>query len=360
MVALTETQAQVREMARELAGQTLAPGLVVRDRAAVFPLDELRSLAQHGLMGVNVGADHGGLAAGVVAYSLAVTEIAAVDPGVAVTLCVNNMVAEVIETFGTAAQRAHFLPRMMSGEVNSGSFCLSEAGAGSDPQAMKTRAVRDEAGWIVNGTKAWITSGAYAGAYVLWAKTGDEITAFLFDPARPGIAVGKAEEKMGQHASNTVSLAFDDVRLAPEELLGELGGGFRIAMMALDGGRVGIASLALGIARSALEFVDDHALRAQYEAARLLTLRAAWLKEHGAERFSREASMAKMYASELASRSCDAAMRQVGVAAFAHDHPVARLLRDARVTRIYEGTNEIQRIVIAREVLRHGVFGSSV
>lgn len=349
-----------QQLAKSIAAEVLAPAVTQNDRDARFPLAELAALAKAGLMGVNVSPEYGGLGAGVVAYSLAVTEVAAVDPAVAVTMCVNNMVAEVIEMFGNSAHHAHYLPRMTSGEINSGSFCLSEAGAGSDPQGMNTRAVPTETGWRINGTKAWITSGAHAGAFVVWAKTDDRISAFLMDPSSRGVSAGKPEEKMGQHASNTVSLAFDDVDVPADGVLGQIGDGFKIAMVALDGGRIGIASQSLGIARAALEYVNDPTLAAEFEAARLLTLRAAWLKETKAPRFSREASMAKMYASELAARACDAAMRHVGPASFAHDHPLAKLFRDARVTRIYEGTNEIQRIVIARDVLRHGVIGSSL
>ncbi len=359
-MAITADQQRVQETARTIAREVLRPAVVRNDRAATFPLDELRALAEAGLMGVNVSPQFGGLGAGVVSYSLAVTEVAAVDPAVAVTMCVNNMVAEIIELFGSPSQHADFLPRMTAGQINSGSFCLSEAGAGSDPQGMGTRAVSSDQGWVINGTKAWITSGAHAGAFVVWAKTDEKISAFLVDPATAGISHGKAEEKMGQHASNTVTLAFDNVVVDHDAVLGAPGDGFKIAMVALDGGRIGIASQSLGIARAALEYVDDPSLRAQFEAARLLTLRAAWLKETNAPRFTREASMAKMYASELAARACEAAMRHVGVDAFAQDHPLAKLLRDARVTRIYEGTNEIQRIVIARDVLRHGVLGSSV
>lgn len=352
---LTQPQHDILERARACAAEVLSPVVVANDRAAKFPLDELKALADAGLMGVNVSQDHGGLGAGVVAYSLAVTEVAAVDPAVAVTMCVNNMVAEVIERFGNDRHHDEFLRPLVAGEFNSGSFCLSEAGAGSDPQGMLTRATEAADGWRVTGSKAWITSGAFARPFVVWAKTDDRITTFLIDSQTPGVTPGKPEEKMGQHASNTCSIAFDDVAAPADSILGELGGGFRIAMVALDGGRIGIASQSLGIARAALQYVDDEDLAAEFEAARLLTLRAAWLKETRGTNFSREASMAKMYASEVAGRACDAALRAVGPAAYEHDHPVAKLHRDARVTRIYEGTNEIQRVVIGRDLLRHGV-----
>jgi alkylation response protein AidB-like acyl-CoA dehydrogenase len=363
---LTPPQTRALETAREVANE-LAPGAGDRDALGEFPLAELARLADAGLMGVNVAANLGGMDAGVVAYSLAVTEIAAVDPAIAVTMCVNNMVAEVIAAFATESRKEELVPKLQSGVFNSGSFCLSEPGAGSDPQGMTTRATRSDGGWRISGSKAWITSGAHAGIYVVWAKTDDRISAFLVDPTSEGVSWGKPEEKMGQHASNTVAVSFDDVVVPEDNLLGDVGQGFKIAMMALDGGRIGIASQSLGIARGALEHAGDAMsperygeLRAEYDAARLLALRAAWLKDTGEHRFTREASMAKMYASELATRACDAAMDALGVEGFGAPNPVERLRRDARVTRIYEGTNEIQRIVIAREVLRHGVFGSTI
>ena len=363
-----QRQLAVRDDARDIAGEYLAPHASERDADHAFPLDDLRRLAEAGLMGVNVSQTFGGREAGVIAYSLAVTEVSAADPAVAVTMCVNNMVAEVLEAFADDAVKADHIPRMTSGEINSGSFCLSEAGAGSDPQGMKTRATPVDGGWRISGSKAWITSGAHAGVYVVWAKTDERISAFLVDPTTEGVSWGKPEDKMGQHASNTVSVSFDDVFVPEDALLGELGEGFKIAMMALDGGRIGIASQALGIARAALAFADEASLdpmrratlEAEYEAARLLTLRAAWLKERGGMRFTREASMAKMRASELATTVCTELMCAVGPDAFESGHPLDKLRRDARVTRIYEGTNEIQRIVIAREVLRHGVFGSTI
>lgn len=363
-----ERQVSARDAARRIASEHLEPNAAAHHAAHRFPLDDLKRLANAGLMGVNVNPDFGGLGAGVVAYSLAVTEVAAADPAVAVTMCVNNMVAEVLEAFASADQCARYIPRMTSGAINSGSFCLSEPGAGSDPQSMTTRATKVDGGWQISGSKAWITSGAHAGVYVVWAKTDERISAFLVAPTADGVSWGKPEEKMGQHASNTVSVAFDDVVIEDDALLGDLGDGFRIAMMALDGGRIGIASQALGIARAALSYAADAKmspqrrgmLEAEYEAARLLTLRAAWLKEQKTHRFTREASMAKLTASELASKVCTEVMRAVGPDAFEAGHPLEKLRSDARVTRIYEGTSEIQRIVIAREVLRHGVFGSTI
>ncbi|RAL23537.1 acyl-CoA dehydrogenase [Lujinxingia litoralis] len=370
---LNPTQVDVQRRARQIAREHLAPRAIARDAAGEFPLDDLRRLADAGLMGVNINRELGGLQAGVVAYSLAVQAIAKADPAVAVTMAVNNMVGEVLSYFGTPSQTSTLVPKMTSGEFSSGSFCLSEPGSGSDAAGMLTRATRTTEGWRLSGTKAWITSGAYAGVFLVWAQTsvdGDDqgISLFIVDSRLPGITVGQPEDKMGQHASNTVSLAFDDVLIGPDALLGELGKGFRIAMMALDGGRIGIASQSIGIADGALEWATKAGLdrsarcadalemmHARVEAARQLTLRAAWLKESASTNFSRQASMAKLMASEVANEVARQCVALVGPEAAAYDHPLAKLLRDARVTRIYEGTSEIQRVVIARDLIRHGV-----
>lgn len=379
---INETQRLVRDTARRFTDTELRPRAAERDVTEAFPADELRQMAQLGLMGVNIGAEYGGSEAGVVAYSLAVTEVARADASVAVTMAVNNMVGEVIEAFGTDAQKAEHIPKLTSGEYAAGSFCLSEAGAGSDPGSMRTRAVRTEQGWRINGTKAWITSGEYAGVFVVWARTEiddgeDRISAFLVDPDADGISAGKPEEKMGQRGSNTVTLTFEDVDIPEDALLGELGDGFKIAMIALDGGRIGVGSLALGLGREALSLALDYSgereqfgkpisrfqaiqfklaeMGTELDAARLLTLRAAWLKEQSGPRFTRQASMAKMYATEAAWRACDEAVQIFGGYGYVKEYAVERLLRDVRVTRIYEGTNEIQRVVIARDLIANGL-----
>ncbi|MBA2661809.1 MAG: acyl-CoA dehydrogenase family protein [Bradymonadaceae bacterium] len=378
-ITLNETQSLVQETARKFAGADLRPQAASRDESAEFPLESLAKMAGLGLMGVNIGGEYGGAEAGVVAYSLAVIEIAQGDPAVAVTMAVNNMVSEVIQQFGTSAQRERYIPRLTGGEYSSGSFCLSEPGSGSDAASMRTRAEKTSDGWSLSGAKAWVTSGAYAGVLLVWAKTRntaglDEISLFCVDPKADGVAIGKPEKKMGQHASNTVSIAFDKVELSDDALLGEPGQGFKIAMMALDGGRIGIASQAIGIGLEAFNQARAYAVeRRQFgkriadfqaiqfkladiatelEAARLLTMRAAWLKEQASRPFSREASMAKLYASEAACRACDQAIQILGGYGYTREYPVEKLFRDVRVTRIYEGTNEIQRIVIARDLIR--------
>jgi alkylation response protein AidB-like acyl-CoA dehydrogenase len=373
-----ETQEMVAATARRFADERLRPTAQHRDETGQFPLDLMVEAARLGLIGINVDSAYGGSEAGVVAYSLAITEVARGDASVAVTMSVNNMVCEVLAQFGSPAQRARYIPALTSGESPAGSFCLSEPGSGSDAQAMRTRAERTANGWTLSGNKAWITSGSYASVFLVWAKTRmesgeDRISAFVVDPKTPGIHIGKPERKMGQHGSNTVPVAFDHVEIAADSVLGELGQGFKVAMVALDGGRIGIASLALGLAQEALSVAAKYAAeRVQFgkplsemqatqfkiadmatkiEAARLLTLRAAWLKEQGRP-FTREASMAKLFSTEMASQVTDEAVQILGGYGYTKDYPAERLMRDARVTRIYEGTSEIQRIVIARDVLR--------
>lgn len=383
---LNETQKLVRDTARRFATTELRPHAAERDRTEEFPAAALKKMAELGLMGVNISADFGGSEAGVIAYSLAITEIARADAAVGVTMAVTNMVGEVIEKFGNKAQKQEFIPKLTSGASKAGAFCLSEAGAGSDPAGMRTRATKTDAGWVLNGSKAWITSGEFAGAYIVWARTempgGDEkLSAFLLDPAaHDGISCGKPEEKMGQRGSNTVSLTFEDVQIAEDALLGNLGDGFKIAMVALDGGRIGVGSLALGLGTEALSLALDYSkereqfgqaigrfqgiqfkladMATELDAARLLCLRAAWMKNQAAQngaRFTRQASMAKLFSTEAAWRACDESLQVFGGYGYTKEYAVERLLRDVRVTRIYEGTNEIQRVVIARDLGRNGL-----
>lgn len=325
-----------------------------------FPLDALQKMAGLGLMGVNVRHEFGGLGAGVVAYSAAVQKIAWGDPAVAVTMCVNNMVAEVLQEFGNARHKA-FIPSLLGGSESSGSFCLSEAGSGSDAAGMQTNARSVDGGFVLNGSKAWITSGEYAGAYLVWAQVDNggkkSITVFYVDRGTPGVSFGRPEQKMGQHASNTVVVSFDDVFVPEDAVLGNLGEGFKVAMMALDGGRIGIASQSVGIADAMISEAESYGIeagdswRGRVEAARMLVWKAAFLKERG-QAFTYEASMAKLYASETACALGDEMIQRVGVQAAFADTLLAKLIRDARVTRIYEGTSEVQKIVIARELDR--------
>ncbi|MBK9029961.1 MAG: acyl-CoA dehydrogenase family protein [Myxococcales bacterium] len=373
----TEEQRLIQRTAREFAERRLAPGAAARDRDGTFPLAELRELGQLGLLGVNVPEALGGAAAGTIAYVLALQELARVDASVAVAVSVTNMVAELIAAVGTPAQRQAYVPGVVSGASVCGAFALSEPQAGSDPSAMRTVAERVDGGYRLRGTKQWITSGDHAGVLVVWAMTDlsaghKGITAFLVRGGAPGLVVGRLEDKMGLHGSSTAQLVLDGVEVSDADVLGGVGGGFRLAMMALDGGRIGIASQAVGIARGALEAACRYAgEREQFgvtlwkhqaignmladaatwlDAAHLLILRAASAKEAGLP-FSDHAAMAKLYATEQAGKICDIALQVHGGYGYTTDFPVERAYRDVRVTRIYEGTSEIQRLVIARGLL---------
>jgi len=374
----TEEQRLVQRTARDFAERALAPRAAARDASCEFPEAELGELGRLGLLGINVPEELGGAAAGPVAYSLAMQELAHGDPSVAVAVSVTNMVAELIATNGDAALARAWVPRLASGELVCGAFALSEPEAGSDPAAMRTTATRTAGGWRLSGTKQWITSGDRAGAMVVWAVTepgaGHKgITAFVVDGKAPGLTVSRLEDKLGIRGSSTAQLVLDGVELGDDAILGAPGRGFALAMMALDGGRIGIASQAVGIARGALAaairyagerrtfgepILKHQAIAAMLadaatwlDAAALMTLRAAQSKQERRP-FSQQAAMAKLFASEHAWKICDIALQVHGGYGYVRDFPVERALRDVRVTRIYEGTSEIQRLVIARNLLR--------
>ena len=374
---LSETQLLIRDTARKFAREVVAPKARQTDREEIFPAEAYRQMGELGLLGVNVPAEYGGAAAGVVSYALAVIELAAACASTSVGMCVTNMCAELICQFGTDAQKKRFVPKLCSGEAIAGAFALSEAHAGSDPGAGNTNAVKKGDRWVINGSKQWITSGAYAGVMVVWARTSNAgnkgLSCFLVEQGTPGLTIGKPEDKMGLRGSNTVPLVFENMEVSEDQLLGREGDGFKLAMVALDGGRVGIASQACGVGRAAIEasvryakdrhafgqpIGDFQALRfmladmtTQQQTAELLTFRAASMKEKK-QPFTREASMAKLYASEMSNRVCDHAVQIHGGYGYIDEFPVERYLRDARVQTIYEGTSEIQRIVIAREVIK--------
>lgn len=387
----TPEQRLIADTARQFAEQHLVKKAAQRDRDGEFPAAELAKLAELGLLGVNVPEALGGAQAGVVAYSLALSEIAAADASVSVAMAVTNMVAEIICAFGSEEQKQTWVPRLCSGEAVAGAFALSEAQSGSDASSLRTKAEKIPGGYRLSGSKLWITSGDRAGVLVVWARTdgegpqqaapaiktgrkgADGISAFLIPHDTPGFAAGRPEHKLGLRGSTTVPLTFDGCEVPDGALLGSLGEGFKIAMTALDGGRIGIASQAVGVARAALRAATDYAKErkqfgqaianfqaignmladgaVQLEAARLLTLRAALYKESGVP-FSRAAAMAKLYASEMSGRVCDMALQVHGGYGYTQEFPVERYLRDARVQRIYEGTSEVQRLVIARSVLK--------
>ena len=374
---LTETQRLIRDAARSFAAERVAPGARQRDRERRFPADLYREMGPLGLLGVSVAEDLGGAGAGAVAYSLALTEIAAACASTAVGMAVTNMVAEMIAREGTPEQRRRFVPRLVSGEAVAGAFSMSEPHSGSDAAALRTTGVRKGDRWILNGSKQWVTSGGYAGVIVLVARTAVDgthgLSCFLLESGTPGLVPGRPEDKMGLRASNTVPLALENCEVPAENLLGKEGEGFKIALRALDGGRIGIASQALGVARAALEasvryaqdrrafgspIADFQAIRwhlanmqTELDAATLLTLRAGSRKEKGLP-FTKDAAMAKLFATEMAQRACDKAVQIHGGYGYIDEFPVERYLRDARVQTIYEGTSEIQRFVIAREIIK--------
>ncbi len=373
----TETQQLIRQTARDFAVKALEPQAAERERQGEFPFELLKQMAELGLMGVNVPEKRGGVEAGVVAYSLAMMEIARGCGSTAVTMAVTNMVAEIICKFGSEEQIQAHVPKITSGEYAAGAFALTEPGCGSDAASLRTTAKRTSDGWVVNGTKQFITSGEHAGVSVMWARTGGPgaggVSAFLVPKDTPGLKIGPEEKKMGLRASNTVSLIFEDAVLPADALLGEEGRGFPIAMVALDGGRIGVSSQAIGIGQAALDAAVEYAQERQsfgkpisghqaiqwmladsateLEAARLLTLQAAEMKQRGVP-FTKQASMAKLFSTEAANRVCARAFQIHGGYGYIEDYPVERFLRDARVTTIYEGTSEIQRLVIARMLLR--------
>ncbi len=373
---LTETQKLIQQTAREFAERELAPQASEREREARFPSIELGMMAKLGLMGVNVAEKWGGAESGAVAYALAMMEISKGCASTGVTMAVTNMVAEIICEFGTDEQKKCHVTKLTNGEYLAGAFALTEPGCGSDAARLKTKAHRTAQGWVLNGAKQFITSGAHAGVTVVWARTSDDgpkgISAFLVPKDTQGVHVSKPEKKMGLLASNTVSLTFEQAVLPDDALLGELNQGFAIAMRALDGGRIGIASQSVGIAKAALNQAIQYAKQrvafgntlskhqavqwmiadsaTEIDAAKLLTLRSAVLKEQG-KRYTLEASMAKLYASETANRVCARAFQIHGGYGYIKEYPIERYVRDARVTTIYEGTSEIQRLVIARLLL---------
>lgn len=380
-LALTEEQAMIQDMARKFADTELAP--VAADLDASNDQDlfqkNLAKLAELGFMGLNIKAEYGGVEAGTVAFSLAITELARACAATAVTTSVTNMVAEVIQAVGNETQKQYYLPKICSGEYKAGGFCLTEAGAGSDPAAMITTAVKEGDDYILNGCKIFITSGTLAGVFVVWAVTDTEapkgkgISCFLVEANTAGITIGKCEEKMGQKASPTTEVIFNHCRIPASALLGEENKGFAIAVGELAGGRIGIGSLALGIGLEAMDYARQFITeRRQFgqaianfqgiqwklaerytelEAARLLLMQAADFKDCG-QPFATAASMAKLFASEKANKACYDALQMLGGAGYIKEYPLERFARDVRITTIYEGTSEIQKIIIARDLLK--------
>jgi alkylation response protein AidB-like acyl-CoA dehydrogenase len=380
-LSLTQDQAMIKDMAAKFAQTELAPVAEKLDQQGdreLF-LTNLQKLADLGFMGLNVSAQYGGTEAGTIVFSLAMIEISRACASTAVTMSVTNMVGEVIESVASEEQKQKYLPKLCSGEYAAGGFCLTESGAGSDPSGMKTKAVLEGDEWIINGAKQYITSAEYAGVFVLWAvtdpeaKRGKGISCFLVEANAPGLIISPAEKKMGQHASATNEVVFDNCRLPKDALMGTLNQGFKVAVSELAGGRIGIGSLSLGIGLAAIDFARNYVNeREQFgqkisnfqgvqwmladaytdlEASRLLLMNAADKKDKG-QPFGKEASMAKVFASEKANQVCYTALQLMGGAGYIKDYPLERYARDVRVASIYEGTSEIQRVIIARDLLQ--------
>jgi len=373
---LNEAQQQIRDMARDFARERLSPGAAARDRESRFPKDELKEMGELGFLGMLVSEDYGGSETGAVAYALALEEIAAGDGACSTIMSVHNSVGCVpILKFGTAEQKQRFLPKLASGEWIGG-FALTEPQAGSDASNLKTKARRDGDRYIIDGAKQFITSGKNGDVVIVFAVTDPAagkkgITAFIVPTDTPGYEVIRVEEKLGLHSSDTCQIAFTDMAVPTELRLGEEGQGYRIALANLEGGRIGIAAQAVGMAQAAFEAARDYArerkafgqaiiehqavafrladMATRITAARQLVLHAAALKEAGEPCLS-EASMAKLFASEMAERVCSDAIQIHGGYGYMADYPVERIYRDVRICQIYEGTSDVQRMVIARNL----------
>jgi alkylation response protein AidB-like acyl-CoA dehydrogenase len=371
---LNESQQQIKDMARAFAHDRLSPGAAERDRESRFPAKELREMGELGFLGMLVDEDYGGSDVGAVAYAVALEEIAAADGSCSTIMSVHNSVGCVpILKFGTEEQRNRFLPKLSSGEWIGG-FALTEPHAGSDASNLRTRAIRDGDDYVINGAKQFITSGKNGDVIIVFAVTDPQagkkgISAFIVPTNTPGYEVIRVEEKLGLHSSDTCQLAFTDMRVPASLRLGGEGEGYRIALANLEGGRIGIAAQAVGMARAAFEAAKDYSsqrkafgkaisehqavafrladMAVQIEAARQLVLHAAALKEAGEPCLS-QASMAKLFASEMAERVCSDAIQIHGGYGYMADYPVERIYRDVRICQIYEGTSDVQRMVIAR------------
>jgi acyl-CoA dehydrogenase len=371
----TEEQEMMRKMVRDFAQSEIAP-FVEKMEEGEFPTEILKKMGELGLMGIPVPEEYGGSEMDFISYIIAIHEISKVSATVGVILSVHTSVGtNPILYFGTEEQKGKYVPKLAAGEYL-GAFCLTEPSAGSDAASLKTRAVKKDDHYVLNGSKVFITNGGEADVYIVFASTNPEagpkgVSAFIVDKDTPGFIVGKDEHKMGLYGSRTVQLTFEDMKVPAENLLGQEGEGFKIAMSNLDSGRIGIAAQALGIAEAALEAATDYAKeRVQFgkpiaaqqgvgfkladmatsvEAAKLLIYRAAQLRSEG-QKCGIEASMAKLFASRAAVEVTTEAIQVFGGYGYTKDYPVERYFRDAKVTEIYEGTSEIQKIVISKQL----------
>ena len=378
MFELTEEQKMVRDAAREFAQTELKPGVIDRDENQLFPAEQVKKLAELGFLGMMVDPQYNGSGLDTVSYVLVMEELSKIDASTSVVVSVNNsLVCYGLQAFGTEQQKEKYLKPLAAGEII-GAFCLSEPEAGSDASSQRTTAVDKGDHYLLNGTKNWITNGNTASVYLVIAQTHPElgpkgINAFIVEKGMSGFTIGPKENKMGIRGSDTHSLHFNNTKVPKENRIGEDGFGFKFAMKTLEGGRIGIAAQALGIASGAYELALKYAkeraafgkpisnlqaisfkladMSMEIEAARLLCLKAAWLKDCG-QPYGQASSMAKLKASEVAMKVTVEAVQIHGGYGYVKEYHVERLMRDAKITQIYEGTSEIQRLVIAREILK--------
>lgn len=386
---LKEEHLAVQEAAREFAQKELKPGVIERDKNMTFPKEQVQRMAELGFLGMMVDPQYGGGGMDTLSYVLAMEEISKVDNSCSVLMSVNNsLVCWGIETYGTEEQKAKYLPKLAGGEWI-GSFCLSEPEAGSDATSQRTTAIDKGDHYILNGTKNWITNGSSSQIHIVMAQSDPEkghkgINALIVETDWDGVNIGAKEDKLGIRSSDTHTIMYNDVKVPKENRIGEDGFGFSFAMKTLAGGRIGIAAQALGIAGGAYELalayskereafgkpISKHQaiafklaeMATEIEAARLMVYRSAWLKDQGMD-YNTASAMAKLYASEVAMKQTVEAVQIHGGYGFVKEYHVERLMRDAKITQIYEGTSEVQRIVISRNILKGQlylpVFGSS-
>ena len=375
---LTEEHVMIRDAAKDFAKTELLPGVIERDENQTFPAEQIKKLGELGFMGMMVDPKYGGAGMDTISYVLAMEELSKVDASASVIVSVNNsLVCWGLEKYGTEEQKQKYLVPLAKGEII-GAFCLSEPEAGSDATSQQTTAVDMGDHYLLNGTKNWITNGNTASVYLVIAQTNPDkghrgINALIVEKDMPGFEVGLKENKLGIRGSDTHSLLFNDVKVPKENRIGDDGFGFKFAMSTLSGGRIGIASQALGIASGAYELsleyskqrkafgkaISEHQaiafkladMATEIEAARLLCLKSAWLKDNKMN-FDKESAMAKVFASEVAMKTTTEAVQIHGGYGFVKEYHVERLMRDAKITQIYEGTSEIQRIVISRSILK--------
>ena len=380
--SLNEEQLAVRDAARDFAQRVLKPGVIERDTHMTYPTDEIRQMGELGFMGMMVDPKYGGGGMDSLSYVIALEEISKVDNSASVIMSVNNsLVCWAIEHYGTEAQKDKYLPKLASGEWI-GSFCLSEPEAGSDATMQRTTAEDKGDHYLLNGTKNWITNGGTSALHLVMAQTNAEaghrgINCLIVEADQAGVQVGAKEDKLGIRSSDTHTIMYTDVKVAKENRLGDDGQGFKIAMQTLSGGRIGIAAQALGIAGGAYELSVDYAkereafgkpiarhqaiafklaeMATEIETAKMLVYRAAWLKDAGMD-YGQAGAMAKLHASDVAMKQTVEAVQIHGGYGFVKEYHVERLMRDAKITQIYEGTSEVQKIVISRNLLKGELY----